>query len=111
MPLPEDAQANDVAALPEGGFVTTKMLPRDAGVFSMLRIALGLATGELLEWSAADGWRAVPGTRASAPNGVAASPDGQTLYLRGVGRLEAGPRRRATAPGSASSRSRTIPTT
>ena len=85
VPLPEDAQANDVAALPEGRFVTTKMLPRGAGVFSMLRIALGLATGELLEWGAADGWRAVPGTRASAPNGVAASPDGQTLWFAAWG--------------------------
>lgn len=85
VPLPDDAQANDVAALPEARFVTTKMLPRDAGVFSMLRIALGLATGELLEWGAADGWRAVPGTRASAPNGVAASPDGETLYFAAWG--------------------------
>jgi hypothetical protein len=85
VPLPEDAQANDVAALPEGGLVATKMLPRDAGLTSMLRIALGLATGELLEWSAADGWRAVPGTRASAPNGVVASPDGQTLFFAAWG--------------------------
>jgi hypothetical protein len=51
----------------------------------MLRIALGLDTGELLEWGAADGWRAVPGTRASAPNGVVASPDGQTLYFAAWG--------------------------
>ncbi len=85
VPLPEDAQGNDVAALPDGAFVTTKMLPRDAGVFSMLRIGLGLATGELLEWSPAGGWRAIPGTRESAPNGVAASPDGQTLYFAAWG--------------------------
>lgn len=85
VPLPEDAEANDVAALPEGGFVATKMLPRDSGFFTMLQIAFGLATGELLEWSAAEGWRAVPGTRASAPNGVAAAPDGKTLYFAAWG--------------------------
>ncbi len=85
VPLPEDAQGNDVAALPDAAFVTTKMLPRDAGVLSMLRIGLGLTTGELLEWSPASGWRAIPDTRASAPNGVVASPDGQTLYFAAWG--------------------------
>jgi len=85
VPLPEDAEANDVAALPEGGFVATKMLPRDPGPLTMVRIALGLATGELLEWSAAAGWRAVPGTRASAPNGVAVAPDGKTLFFAAWG--------------------------
>jgi hypothetical protein len=30
VPLPDDAQANDVAALPGGGFVATNMLPREA---------------------------------------------------------------------------------
>ena len=85
VPLPEDAQANDVAALPGGGFVTTKMLPREAGLWTMLRIALAWPTGELLEWSLASGWRAVPDTRGSAPNGVVASPDGETLYFAAWG--------------------------
>jgi len=85
VPLPEDAQANDVATLPGGGFVASNMLPRDAGALTMLQIGLGLPTGELLEWSAADGWRAVPETRASAPNGVAVSPDGQTLFFAAWG--------------------------
>jgi sugar lactone lactonase YvrE len=85
VPLPDDAQANDVAALPDGRLVATKMLPRDPGFATMVRIALGLATGELLEWGAAEGWRAVPGTRASAPNGVVASPDGATLYFAAWG--------------------------
>jgi hypothetical protein len=85
VPLPEDAQANDVAALPEGGFVATKMIPRDAGIFTMLRIALSLPTGELLEWQPEAGWRAVPDTRASAPNGVVASSDGETLYFAAWG--------------------------
>jgi hypothetical protein len=85
VPLPDDAQANDVAALPEGGFVTTKMLPRSPGPLVMARIALGLDTGELLEWDAAGGWRAVPDTRASAPNGVAVSPDGRTLWFAAWG--------------------------
>jgi len=85
VPLPDDAQGNDVAALPGGGFVTTNMLPRGAGIFSMLKIALGLPTGAVLEWSPEGGWREVPGTRESAPNGVVASADGKTLYFAAWG--------------------------
>jgi hypothetical protein len=85
VPLPDEAQANDVAALPGSGFVTTNMLPREPGVLDGLRVALGMETGELLEWSAEAGWRAVPGTRASAPNGVVASRDGKTLYFAAWG--------------------------
>jgi hypothetical protein len=85
VPLPEDAQANDVAALPGGSFVTTKMLPRETSLLDMLRIALGWPTGELLEWDLAGGWRPVPGTRASAPNGVVASADGETLWFAAWG--------------------------
>jgi hypothetical protein len=88
VPLPEQAQANDVASLPGGGFVATNMLPRNPGTLVMLRIALGLDTGELLEWDAAAGWREVPGTRASAPNGVAVSPDGSTFWFAAWGGSE-----------------------
>jgi hypothetical protein len=84
-PLPEGAQANDVAALPGGGFVASHMLPREPGLLDLARILLGLATGELLEWSPGAGWRAVPNTRASASNGVAASPDGETLWFAAWG--------------------------
>jgi sugar lactone lactonase YvrE len=85
VPLPEDAQANDVAALPGGSFVTTKMLPREVSLLSTLRIAFGWPTGELLEWDLGGGWRPVPDTRASAPNGVVASADGETLYFAAWG--------------------------
>jgi hypothetical protein len=85
VPLPEDAQANDVAALPGGALVATKMLPRDAGIFSLMKIALDLPTGELLVWGGDVGWRAVPGSSESAPNGVVASADGETFYFASWG--------------------------
>jgi hypothetical protein len=85
VPLPDDAHANDVAALPGGGFVATNMLPRDPSLFTGLKVALGLPTGELLAWSAGAGWEAVPNTRESAPNGVVASSDGQTLFMAAWG--------------------------
>ena len=85
VPLPDDAQGNDVAALPGGGFVTTNMVARGAGILALGKIALGLPTGELLEWSPEGGWGAVPGTRESAPNGVVASADGESLYFAAWG--------------------------
>lgn len=85
VPLPDDAQANDVAALPGEGFVATNMLPRGAGVLSLLKIALGLPTGEVLEWSQEQGWSDVPGTHESAPNGIVVSKDGKTIYFAAWG--------------------------
>jgi len=85
VPLPEDAQANDVAALPDGGLVTTKMFPRAPGTVTMLRLALGANTGGLLEWGPSTGWRPVPESEGSGPNGVAVSPDGQTLFFAAWG--------------------------
>src|SRR5262245_22884387 len=85
VPLPDDAQGNDVAALPGDGLVTTNMIPRGAGFLSLLEIALGLPTGEVLAWNASEGWRTVPNTRESAPNGVVASPDGKTIWFAAWG--------------------------
>jgi len=86
VPLPEDVSANDVAALPDGGMVVTKFLPREQGVGSLLRLALGWNTGRVLEWHPGQGWRAVPGSEESAPNGIAVSPDGGTLFIASWGR-------------------------
>jgi hypothetical protein len=40
-------------------------------------------TGGVLEWSAAEGWRLLPGTGINVANGVAASPDGQWVFIGG----------------------------
>ena len=85
VPLPDDAQANDVAALPDGGLVATDMMPREPGLLTLIRVMLGLETGELLEWSPSAGWKAVPGSAESAPNGVTVSRDGQTLFVASWG--------------------------
>jgi sugar lactone lactonase YvrE len=81
---------NDVAALPEGGFVVTHMMPRSGtlgAVYQQLRGSMGFATGYVLEWSEQDGFRPIPGTEGGMPNGVAVSADGRyvfvNLYLAG----------------------------
>ncbi len=54
-----------------------------------LRLAFGLDTGAVLEWTPAGGWRELPETSAPAPNGVAVAPDGEQLFVAvwGVGEL------------------------
>jgi hypothetical protein len=42
---------------------------------------LGATTGYLLEWHPESGFRQVPNSEGSAPNGVVASPDGRELYF------------------------------
>ena len=78
---PADSFLNDVAALPDGGFVTTHMFPKKGGLLPMLKGVLGLSTGWVLEWHAGSGWRKVPGSDGAMPNGIEASPDGDTLYV------------------------------
>jgi len=78
---PADSFLNDVAALPDGGFVTTHMFPRGSGVVPMLKGLLGFSTGWVLEWHAGSGWQKVPGSDGAMPNGIVASPDGEVLYV------------------------------
>ncbi|MFI5317170.1 MAG: hypothetical protein ACHQ6T_15825 [Myxococcota bacterium] len=78
---PQDAMLNDVAALPDGGFVTTNSLSRSHPILSSLRGLLRLSTGNVLEWQPNGGFRALAGTDAPLPNGIAVSRDGETLFV------------------------------
>ena len=62
---PEGAGLNSVAALPEGGFVTTN---NGVGV---------------REWHTDTGWEVLPQSEDTAPNGVEVSADGQFVYIAG----------------------------
>lgn len=82
---PPDAHLNDVAALPEGGFVATHMFPRSTPMLGPVSLAilkgmLGFDTGHVLHW---DGQRfaVAAGTQMPFPNGIQASPDGKTLFV------------------------------
>jgi hypothetical protein len=87
VPAPEDASLNDVAALPRSGFAATKMLGRNSGwglglMFKMLR---GGTTGHVLVWDAQAGWQKIPGSEGTLPNGIEATPDGDTLFFAEFG--------------------------
>jgi sugar lactone lactonase YvrE len=72
---------NDVAALPDGGFVASHMYPPGHDTWYGLIGMLGFRTGHAVEWRPASGLRKLPGTEARMPNGIAASADGEQIFL------------------------------
>jgi len=78
---PEGALLNDVAALPGGGFVTTKFLSKSHPVWSSLVALLRISNLPVYEWQPATGFRELPGTKMPMPNGITVSRDGETLYV------------------------------
>ncbi len=87
VPLPPDTSANDVAIAPDGEIVVSNFMPDPPtkpslrGLWSMFTAStFGWATGDVMAWTKEHGWRHVRGTEATAPNGVAVSADGESIY-------------------------------
>ncbi len=79
---PDDVWLNDVAGLPDGGLAVSHMVKRGTGEEAFFEAErTHAATGEVLEWQTAGGWRRLPGTAGGLPNGVEVSADGATLYV------------------------------
>jgi hypothetical protein len=78
---PEGAMLNDVAGLPDGGFVATWFLSKAHPTRDSLLGLIGFSTGHVLEWQAGAGWKKVPNSDAALPNGIAVSPDGESLFV------------------------------
>lgn len=84
VPAPADASLNEVVGFPDGSFYTTKMTPLTGG----LDLDEGMpteSTGHAYAWSAASGYRQIPGTEGIMPNGIEASPDGRIVYMNASG--------------------------
>jgi hypothetical protein len=76
IPLPDGFAANDVAALEDGEVVASATRSHGFGsALTMLRFALGLSTGDALDWTPDDGWRHVEGSAVGVPNGIAVRGD------------------------------------
>ncbi len=85
VPMPAGRMANDVA-LVEDGFFVTDMIPTVSG-FGWSAIGLGLKmtfggnTGSVLRWTEGGALVPVPGSKGTAPNGIAATRDGGTIWV------------------------------
>jgi hypothetical protein len=77
---PANTNFNSLAPTPEGGLAATKFFDPSNASWPQDLFA-GRPTGQVLEWSPRDGWRAIDGTALSGPNGLVISPDGRAYYV------------------------------
>ena len=70
---------NDVAILPDGGFVGT--FPTGLSSGGQGGPFGGAVTGYVARWTPGKGESEIPNTRLRYPNGVVASPDGRYIYV------------------------------
>lgn len=77
----EDAQFNDVAGLPDGGFVATDPITASWQLVKLIGGSLGMASGQVYHWDPLSGYRPVPNTRGAYPNGITLSADKQSFYV------------------------------
>ena len=83
--MPAENRINDVAATTDtDGFIVTHMHEPDDGLAGLLNIPkflLGLDTGYVLEWAPGSGFKRLPGSDGSFPNGITMAPDQNSYYL------------------------------
>lgn len=96
VPLPPSNAGNNLALTADGGLVVANCMPTFGGVstvVSMLSANLGIATGDVMTWSAGGGWRHLPNSEARMANGIAVTPDAREVFFtetgaRRVGRID-----------------------
>ena len=79
---PENASLNEVAGLPNGDFVTTKMISLDQSLDDGFPAE---NSGNAFYWSAESGYRKIAGTDGILPNGIETSPGGNIVYMNVTG--------------------------
>jgi hypothetical protein len=80
--LPEGANPNSVALLPDGGFVVTSFIDKGKTFAQMFS---GEHTGAVYEWHLKMGFHLIPGTELAGDNGIEVSRDGKQIYVAATG--------------------------
>jgi hypothetical protein len=76
-----DLFMNDLAALPDGGFVVSHMYPRGDDIWQGIKGMLGFTTGYVAQWRPGVGFEKVAGSDARMPSGIAVSADGEHIFV------------------------------
>jgi sugar lactone lactonase YvrE len=82
---PDPVGLNSVRWLADGGLIGTDFLARNITPERRAKTLEGEKNGQLWEWHNATGWKPVPGTDASAANGLEISEDGKWFYVAAWG--------------------------
>jgi hypothetical protein len=85
IPVEAGVTGNDVIVAPDGEVIISNYQPSASFWNTIKANALGMATGDVRGWKRGRGWMPVPHTVARQPNGVAVSPDGDTLFYSETG--------------------------
>jgi hypothetical protein len=78
---PDPIGLNSLVPLPGGGFIATNYLARGGDPNGRTKMMAGEKNGELWEWHTGSGWKKVPGSEGSGPNGLEISKDGKWIYI------------------------------
>jgi sugar lactone lactonase YvrE len=79
--VPKTIAANDVAALPDGGFVVSHMYDSPRNFLLNIKFVLGLNTGYVAKWTQTGGWAKIPNTDVSFANGIQVDPQTSRVYV------------------------------
>lgn len=81
--VPDGIFLNDIAAMPDGGFVATHMVSPSAArsAVAPLRFFFGFGTGYVMRWNTGSAWRKIEDSDGSFPNGIAVAADGNAIYF------------------------------
>lgn len=79
--MPDQGNINDVAALPDGGFLVTHMADKDSQMWQLFLSFFGVDSGFVYRWDRRAGFSVVAGTEGKMPNGILLNPDGKSFYL------------------------------
>jgi hypothetical protein len=81
VPSPPNASLNSVAAISNGDFFTTQMIPLEPHIDLRQGIPRHI-TGHAFAWSQSEAaFRKIGGTDGAMPNGIVVSPDGRFIYM------------------------------
>ena len=83
--LPEGTSGNDIAVAPDGEVLVANYMPELASFTGNLKTLFGMPTGDIIAWRDGSGWRHVPNTEASAPNGVEVDREGRMIFFAETG--------------------------
>ena len=79
---PGDPFINDVAGLPDDGFVATHMWDKRTPFDDVVaKLTAGEATGWIWQWLPDGGFSELPDSKDLMPNGIAVSADGKTVFV------------------------------
>ena len=79
VPTENAIQANDIAVAPDGEIVVSNYQPDASVTHTFKSFFLGSETGDVMGWSAENGWRHLEDTESQMANGVTVSRDGKSV--------------------------------